>query len=122
LDHPTNRRCRRRDRSGHFRRQPIQANVPENPAELTIAFDKGDDVRVDDVVAYVATAKKAGYLAIFEATPDGNLTLVYSDAASLQSPTGARDRYGHPGRWRCASTPSTETLFSAGPTPPSGRR
>jgi hypothetical protein len=68
--------------------QLVDANVPENQAELTIAFDKGDDVRVGDVVAYVATAKKAGYLAIFDATPDGNLTLVYPNAASLRSPTG----------------------------------
>jgi secreted trypsin-like serine protease len=68
--------------------KPVDTNVPENPAELTIAFDKGDDVRVADIVSYVATAKKAGYLAIFDATPDGNLTLVYPNAASLRSPTG----------------------------------
>ena len=68
--------------------QPAETNVPENPAELTIAFDKGDDVQVGDEVAYVATAKKSGYLAIFDATPDGKLTLVYPNAASLRSPTG----------------------------------
>ena len=68
--------------------QPVDTNVPDNPAELTIAFDNGDDLRVGDRVAYVATAKKGGYLAIFDATPDGNLTLVYPNAASLHSPVG----------------------------------
>ena len=68
--------------------QQPDTKVPENPAELAIAFDKGDDVRVGDRVAYVATAKKGGYLAIFDATPDGKLTLVYPNSASLRSPTG----------------------------------
>lgn len=69
--------------------QPAQSDAPQNPAELSIAFDKGDVVKVGDTVAYVATAKKAGYLAIFDATPDGKLTLVYPNVASLRSPTGA---------------------------------
>ena len=68
--------------------RPVDTNVPENPAELTIAFDKGDDVRVGDLVAYVATAKKGGYLVILDATPDGELTLVYPNADSLHSPVG----------------------------------
>jgi secreted trypsin-like serine protease len=71
--------------------QPVDTNVPDNPAELTIAFDKGDDVRVGDTVAYVATAKKAGYLAIFDATPDGDLTPVYPNASLQKSPTSRFD-------------------------------
>jgi secreted trypsin-like serine protease len=71
--------------------QPADTQVPENPAELTIAFDKGDDVRVGDRVAYVATANKGGYLAIFDATPDGDLTPVYPNVSLQKSPTSRFD-------------------------------
>jgi Domain of unknown function (DUF4384) len=56
---------------------------------LTIAFEQGDDVKVGDIVDYRATTQKPGYLAIFDATPDGKLTQVYPNALSLRSPTGA---------------------------------
>lgn len=69
--------------------QPTAADVPDNSAGLAIAFDKGDDVSVGDRVCYVVTARQSGYLAIFDATPDGKLTQVYPNAASLRSPTGA---------------------------------
>lgn len=69
--------------------EQTETAVPNNPAELTIAFDKGDVVHPGDTVAYIASAKKAGYLAIFDATPDGKLTLIYPNSASLASPTGA---------------------------------
>ena len=71
--------------------QPQQPDtqVPENSAGLTIAFDKGDDVNVGDRVSYVATTQKPGYLAIFDATPDGKLTQIFPNEASLRSPTGA---------------------------------
>jgi secreted trypsin-like serine protease len=64
------------------------SNVPDNPAGLTVDFDKGDDVTVGETVAYVAAAKRPGYLAIFDVGPDGQLTQVYPNAASLSSPTG----------------------------------
>jgi secreted trypsin-like serine protease len=67
---------------------PSTGDVPNNPAGLTIAFDKGDDVNVGDLVAYLATTQQTGYLAIFDATPDGKLTQVFPTAASLRSPTG----------------------------------
>ena len=41
------------------------------------------------MVDYRATTQKPGYLAIFDATPDGKLTQVYPNAASLRSPSGA---------------------------------
>ena len=63
--------------------------VPDNAAGLTIAFEQGDDVKVGDIVDYLATTHKPGYLAIFDATPDGKLTQVYPNALSLRSPTGA---------------------------------
>jgi hypothetical protein len=65
-----------------------EGDVPNNPAGLTIALDKGDDVNVGDRVAYVATTQQPGYLVIFDATPDGKLTQVFPTAASLRSPTG----------------------------------
>jgi secreted trypsin-like serine protease len=77
--------------------QPPQATneptapIPEfdNAAGLTIAFDHGDDVSVGDVVSYRVTTRKPGYLAIFDATPDGRLTQVFPNARSMTSPTGA---------------------------------
>src|SRR5277367_773673 len=60
-----------------------------NAAGLTIAFEQGDDVKVGDLVDYRATTQKPGYLAIFDATPDGKLTLVYPNALSLRSPTSS---------------------------------
>ena len=58
----------------------------DNAAGLTIAFDKSDEVSVGDVVSYRVTARKPGYLAIFDATPDRRLTQVFPNARSMRSP------------------------------------
>src|SRR5277367_6001428 len=68
---------------------PVSDPALDNAAGLTIAFEQGDDVKVGDIVDYRATTQKPGYLAIFDATPDGKLTQVYPNALSLRSPTGA---------------------------------
>ena len=68
---------------------PISDPALDNAAGLTIAFEQGDDVKVGDIVDYRATTRKPGYLAIFDATPDGKLTQIYPNALSLRSPTGA---------------------------------
>jgi secreted trypsin-like serine protease len=70
---------------------PAPNPAVDNAAGLTIAFEQGDDVKVGDRVDYRATTQKPGYLAIFDATPDGKLTQVYPNAASLRSPTGTQD-------------------------------
>jgi hypothetical protein len=72
--------------------EPVAPPAPaettfDNSAGLTIAFDQGDDVAVGQLVAYRATTQKPGYLAIFDATPDGKLTQIYPNALSLRSPT-----------------------------------
>jgi secreted trypsin-like serine protease len=61
----------------------------DNAAGLTIAFDKGDEVSVGELVSYRVTTQKPGYLAVFDATPDGMLTQVFPNARSMNSPTGA---------------------------------
>ena len=61
----------------------------DNAAGLTIAFEQGDTVKVGDLVDYRVTTHKPGYLAIFDATPDGKLTQVYPNALSLRSPTSS---------------------------------
>jgi hypothetical protein len=67
-----------------------QANPQiDNAAGVAIAFDKGDDVKVGDLVSYRVTTRKPGYLAIFDAAPDGKLTQVFPNARSLGSPTSA---------------------------------
>ncbi len=68
---------------------PVSDPALDNAAGLTIAFEQGDDVKVGDIVDYRATTRKPGYLAIFDATPDGKLTQIYPNALSLRSPTGA---------------------------------
>jgi hypothetical protein len=60
----------------------------DNPAGLTIAFDKGDVVSVGDRVSYRVTANQPGYLAIFDLTPDGALTQIFPNERALNSPTG----------------------------------
>jgi secreted trypsin-like serine protease len=66
----------------------------DNVAGLAIAFDKGDNVKVDDIVAYRVTTRQPGYLAIFDATPDGKLTQIFPNARSMMSPTGAKPDAG----------------------------
>ena len=61
----------------------------DNAAGLTIAFDKGDVVRVGDEVSYRVAARTTGYLVIFDAAPDNTLTQVFPNAGSLGSPAGA---------------------------------
>jgi secreted trypsin-like serine protease len=62
----------------------------DNSAGVAISFDKGNKVRLGDKVSYRVTARKPGYLVIFDATPDGRLVQVFPNARSLASPTGAR--------------------------------
>jgi hypothetical protein len=57
-----------------------------NAAGLTIAFDQGADVNVGQIVNYRVSTNKPGYLAIFDATPDGKLTQIYPSKLSLSSP------------------------------------
>ena len=62
----------------------------DNAAGVAIGFDKGDTVKVGDLVSYRVTTRKPGYLAIFDATPDGRLTQVFPNARSLAAPAGTR--------------------------------
>jgi V8-like Glu-specific endopeptidase len=57
-----------------------------NAAGLTIAFDQGNEVAVGQIVNYRVATNKPGYLAIFDATPDGKLTQIYPSKLSLSSP------------------------------------
>ena len=54
-----------------------------------VRFKEGDEVSVGQRVAYVVTTQKSGYLTVFDATPDGKLTQIYPNAASLRSPGSA---------------------------------
>ncbi len=62
----------------------------DNVAGVAINFEHGDRVRAGDRVAYQVSTRKAGYLAIFDATPDGKLTQVFPNAKSVAAPGGAR--------------------------------
>jgi secreted trypsin-like serine protease len=74
--------------------QTASAETPPDPqldntAGLTIAFDKGDVVRVGDRVAYKVTTNQPGYLTIFDMTPDGTLMQIFPNERALKSPTGS---------------------------------
>jgi secreted trypsin-like serine protease len=60
----------------------------DNPAGLTIAFDKGEVVSIGDRVSYRVTTNQPGYLAIFDLAPDGTLTQIFPNERALNSPTG----------------------------------
>lgn len=62
----------------------------DNAAGVAINFEHGDHVRPGELVAYRVTTHKPGYLAIFDATPDGKLRQVFPNAQSLSAPNGAR--------------------------------
>jgi secreted trypsin-like serine protease len=70
--------------------EPIQNPAIDNAAGVAIAFDKGDHVRLGDLVAYRVTTRKAGHLVILDAAPDGKLTQVFPNARSLATPGGAK--------------------------------
>jgi secreted trypsin-like serine protease len=61
----------------------------DNPAGLSIAFDKGDVVRVGDRVAYKVAANQQGYLTIFDMAPDGTLTQIFPNERALRPRVGA---------------------------------
>lgn len=67
---------------------PVALDVANNPAGLIIGFDKGDEVKVGQLLSYVARAQKGGYLTIFDATPDGGLTQIFPNEFSFRSATG----------------------------------
>ena len=98
--------------------------VDDNAAGLAIAFDKGDDVAIGDQVSYRVTTQKPGYLAIFDATPDGRITQVYPNAASLRSPTGGNPLSGLVTPERPLLVPDYRNQyrgFNMKITPPAGR-
>lgn len=69
---------------------PEQDPAVDNPAGVAIRFDKGDRVKLGELVSYRVTTRKAGYLAIFDAKPDGTLTQIFPNARAVSGPTGAR--------------------------------
>jgi secreted trypsin-like serine protease len=75
----------------HESQQEPQPNPGyDNAAGVAIAFDKGDNVHLGDLVAYRVTTRKAGYITILDATPDGKLTQIFPNKRSLASPGGTR--------------------------------
>jgi secreted trypsin-like serine protease len=65
--------------------EPQQDPAYDNSAGVSISFDKGDHVRLGERVAYSVSTRKAGYLAIFDATPDGKLTQIFPNDRSMAS-------------------------------------
>ena len=66
--------------------EPQSVSAQDNAAGVSIAFDKGDTVKIGDLVAYRVSTHKSGYLTILDAAPDGSLTLVYPNARSIAAP------------------------------------
>lgn len=83
----------------------------DNAAGVAIAFDKGDHVRLGDLVSYRVTTRKAGYLAILDATPDGKLTQVFPNVRSLAAPGGARLENARVGPERPLLVPNYDNAY-----------
>lgn len=64
----------------------------DNPAGLAIAMLPGDSVRIGERIAFAVSTRQPGYLQIFDLQPDGTMTQIYPNAASLRSPRGGKDR------------------------------
>lgn len=70
--------------------EPAPNPAFDNSAGVAIKFDKGDHVHAGELVSYRATTRRAGYLVILDATPDGKLTQVFPNERSLTVPGGAK--------------------------------
>jgi secreted trypsin-like serine protease len=58
--------------------QPAQSQPSiDNVADLDISFDKGNVVRIKQMVFYRVTARKAGYVLILDQHPDGQLVRIF---------------------------------------------
>lgn len=73
-----------------FAPQPTETPGYDNAAGVAVAFDRGDHVRVGERVAYRVSTRQAGYLAIFDAAPDGKLTQIFPNARSALGGGGAQ--------------------------------
>jgi hypothetical protein len=62
----------------------------KNPAGVVVSFVQGPQVRVGQKVQIRVTAREAGYLMLLDVLPDGSITQIYPNRASLRSPTGTR--------------------------------
>ncbi|RTL84512.1 MAG: trypsin-like serine protease [Hyphomicrobiales bacterium] len=69
--------------------EPLADPDTDNAAGIEIRFDNGDHVHLGELVSYRVTTKKAGFLVILDASPDGKLTQVFPNTRSLASPAGA---------------------------------
>jgi hypothetical protein len=83
----------------------------DNSAGVTITFAKGDHVHLGDLVSYRVSTRKAGYLAILDATPDGKLTQVFPNARSLASPGAARPEITRLGPERPLLVPNYDNAY-----------
>jgi secreted trypsin-like serine protease len=59
-----------------------------NAAGLDVSLVRGQRLKIDETVQYRATARQAGYLLLLDVSPDGAITQIYPNSASLRSETG----------------------------------
>ncbi|MBO0753234.1 MAG: trypsin-like serine protease [Bradyrhizobiaceae bacterium] len=62
--------------------RPESQSSIDNVADLDISFDKGDVVHIKQMVSYRVTARKEGYLMIFDQHPDGRLVRIFPTKGS----------------------------------------
>ena len=64
--------------------------VENNPGGIAVEIDTGDNVKIGDKVAFRVTAKKAGYVTLFDKGPDDSMTVIYPNEFSLRVPGGGK--------------------------------
>jgi secreted trypsin-like serine protease len=95
----------------------------ENPAGLKVDFAQGTQVRVGQQVQFRVSAREAGYLLLFDVTPDGVMTQIFPSQLSMRTALGARRNSNRiePGRPFLLPDPSDSYAgFDFEIDPPSG--
>jgi secreted trypsin-like serine protease len=69
---------------------PQNALAHDNSAGVAVDFVEGTQLRVGQLAHYRVTTRTPGYLVLLDVAPDGKVSQVFPNEASLRGPTGSR--------------------------------
>jgi len=69
---------------------PQNVLVHDNAAGVAVDFVEGTQLKVGQLAHYRVITRKPGYLVLLDVAPDGKVTQVFPNEASLRGPTGSR--------------------------------
>jgi secreted trypsin-like serine protease len=67
-----------------------QAFEGKNPADLSVSFAQGPELKLGQSVQLRVTAREAGYLVLIDVRPDGSMMQIYPNEASMRTLKGRR--------------------------------